>query len=225
MKHYVHFMMLVSLLCLMVTARTACAEGEGREAFQFEFSGRTVSEGVPEPWTLKVKNGDAKVRVIAEEGRKILHVVCSDASFSLQRETEVDVRQFPHLSWSWMAVKIPPDGDLRKGKTNDQALQLLLAFDGKKIISYVWDSNAPEGTVTDESVPWPVSLKIKVVVVKSGKVETGKWVGLERNVYEDYEKLFGEKPGLLKGVRVQSNCQHTGATAEGYFGEIQLLPN
>lgn len=225
MKYPVHVIAMLALLTLMAFAGATRAEGVGRELFQFEFDGETVKEGIPEPWTLKVKNGDASVRIVSEGGRKVLHLVCNDSSFSLQCETEVDVRKFPHLQWSWMVLKLPPEGDLRKGKTNDQALQLLLAFEKKKIISYVWDSNAPEGTISDESVGWPVNLKIKVVVVRSGKADMGNWVGLERNVYDDYVRLFGEEPGLLKGVRVQTNCQHTGAVAEGFFGEIHLQPN
>lgn len=224
MKRFGRARGLVFLLCLMVGAISEYAEGASHEAFQFEFDGRTVKEGVPEPWTLKVKGGDAQVRVMSEGDRKVLHVICSDASFSLQRETQIDTSQFPKLQWSWMALQLPPKGDLRKGSTNDQALQLLLAFENKKIISYVWDSNAPEGTISDESVPWPISLKIKVVVVKSGKTDTGSWVQLERNVHDDYLKLFGEAPGLLKGVRVQTNCQHTDGSAEGFFGNIYFRP-
>ena len=47
-----------------------------------------------------------------------------------------------------------------------RALQLLVAFEGRKILSYIWDSNAPEGTVADESIAWPVSLKVKVLTLE-----------------------------------------------------------
>ena len=101
--------------------------------------------------------------------------------------------------------------------TNDQGLQFFVAFEGKKILSYVWDTNAPEGTITEESVPWPVSLTIKVIVVKSGISDTGKWLTVRRNVYDDYRKFFNEEPLRVEGIRVQMNTQHTGGSAEGVF--------
>jgi hypothetical protein len=124
------------------------------------------------------------------------------------------------MEWSWKVTEIPEKGDARRKNTNDQALQILAAFENRKVISYIWDSNAPEGTVMDESVGWPFSVRIKVVVVRSGNADQSKWVVERRNIYEDYRTLFREETPRLSGVRIQTNTQYTRDSAEGFVGNI-----
>ncbi|MBI5203496.1 MAG: DUF3047 domain-containing protein [Nitrospirae bacterium] len=184
------------------------------------FSGPVSPEGIPSPWELKVKKGKADAKVVLENGEPALHMKSLKSSFSLEREFRLNVKDYPYVTWAWKALTLPLRGDVRKGSTNDQGLQFFVAFEGRKILSYVWDTNAPEGTVTEESVPWPVSLTIKVIVVKSGISDTGKWLTVRRNVYDDYRKFFNEEPPRVEGIRVQMNTQHTGGSAEGFFRNI-----
>ncbi|MGE5893623.1 MAG: DUF3047 domain-containing protein [bacterium] len=209
--------LLCVLLCLPLSL-----DAQDTAEIVFDFEGAPNKQGVPDPWKLKVKSGKSRVQVVKEANGSVARFVCEDASFSLQREIKIDTKKYPFLEWQWKAVRLPPNGDLRKSGTNDQALQILLAFSGNKILSYVWDTNAPEGTVGSESVPWPIGLSVKAVVVKSGTGEVGQWLVMKRNVYDDYRRLFGIEPGALQGLRVQTNCQHTGSTAEGHFGKISL---
>jgi len=195
------------------------------QAIVFGFDGKIGGDGIAAPWELKEKSGDANVKIASDAGEKIVQLKCDDASFSLGREIKVNPKTYPYIVWQWKALKLPPKGDLRKGKTNDQALQLLVAFEGEKVLSYVWDSNAPEGSMSDESVAWPVSLKIKVIAVKSGAADAGKWFTMTRNVYEDYKKFFKEEPPPVKGIRVQTNCQHTESAGAGHFGKIVFSKN
>jgi len=185
-----------------------------------DFSGQTNGEGVPAPWDLSVKKGKPFLNIISENGDRLLHLKSTKSSFALEREVAVDVHQYPNLTWTWKALSIPLNGDIRKKDANDQALQLILAFKGDRVLSYIWDSNAPDGTVVDEKLFWPMNLKIKVMVVMSGASDLGKWFTITRNVFEDYRNLFNETPSPLVGVRIQMNTQHTGGNAEGLFKGI-----
>ena len=89
-----------------------------------------------------------------------------------------------------------------------------MAFEGGKILSYVWDANAPVGTVADESIGLPLFITMKVIVVESGTTDKGRWLEISRNLYEDYKRMFGEEPRKVRGIRVQSNSQYTGDCAE-----------
>ncbi|MCX5796657.1 MAG: DUF3047 domain-containing protein [Elusimicrobia bacterium] len=203
-----------------VVGRPVAAGVAAEMAMLLGFDGSVGSDGVPAPWQLKVKVGIAEVKNILENGEKALHLVCKDSSFAVERQINVNVADYRRLAWKWKAVHLPPQGDLRNKGANDQGLQLLLAFAGRKTLSYVWDSNAPEGTVSDESIGWPVNMKIKVMSVKTGAADEGKWITFSRNVYDDYRTIFGEAPGAVQGVRVQSNTQYTHSVAEGYVGNI-----
>ncbi len=97
---------------------------------------------------------------------------------------------------------------------------MMVAFEDRKVISYIWDAAAPEGTITDESIGWPFDLAVKVIVVRSGETDINRWVVEERNIYDDYEKMFHEKPSRIKGVRLQANTQYTRDTSEGFIRHI-----
>ncbi|MBF0558023.1 MAG: DUF3047 domain-containing protein [Nitrospirae bacterium] len=184
------------------------------------FDGVIEQSGIPRTWVLRTRAGRADAAVVHESEGQVLHIKCRESSFSLEREIMIAPDDFRFVSWTWKAVRLPQLGDVRRKERDDQALQLLVAFDNGRVLSYVWDSNAPEGTVVDESIGWPVNLAIRVIVVKSGPEDTGKWITHTRNVYEDYRKYFNEPPPRLKGVRIQSNTQYTKDTAEGFVRNI-----
>jgi hypothetical protein len=185
-----------------------------------DFGGHLTAKGLPADWNLKVHEGQAQAGLVSEDGERVLHMKSLSSSFSLERDMTVDVRNYPYLVWSWKAVALPPRGDVRKKSADDQALQLLVGFKDGRVLSYVWDSNAPKGTVVDESVPWPFSIKIKVLVVRSGDGDLGRWVTTRRNVYRDYKELFGKEPPEVERIRLQMNTQYTGDVAEGFMRDI-----
>ncbi len=184
------------------------------------FEGALQKNGIPGTWRLTTRTGKADAAAVPESGGRSMHVKCVEASFSLEHELMVTTDDYRYISWTWKAVRLPLSGDVRAKERNDQALQLLVAFDNGKILSYVWDSNAPEGTVVDESIGWPVNIAIRVIVVKTGAADTGKWITQTRNIYEDYRRFFKEPPPPVKGVRIQSNTQYTRDTAEGFVRNI-----
>ncbi len=177
-----------------------------------------VGAGVPAGWQLKEKSGKADFAVVQDEGIPALRLRSADTSYSFQKEVHVDLKQFPILTWKWKVTKLPAGGDFRKSGTDDQAAQLFLAFSKTRAIVYIWDTTAPQGTMGDAAAPFFMS--IKTVVVRSGKTGNGEWITETRNVYDDYRRLFGEEPGVVAGVRIQINSQHTGTSAESYFADV-----
>jgi hypothetical protein len=184
------------------------------------FDGKVNDEGVPAPWDLSIKKGKAYTKVISENGDHFLHMKSTKSSFALERELAVDASEYPYVTWTWKALTLPQEGDVREKGHNDQALQFIIGFKGDRALGYIWDTNAPPGTIVNESYPWPIGLTVKVIVVNSGTSETGKWLTLTRNLHADYKNLFGEAPPRMEGVRLQMNTQHTGGSAEGFFGKI-----
>jgi hypothetical protein len=203
------------LMCLI----GGTAEGDDK-SLSFGFESASAASGVTRPWGVKVKEGVADVRVVPYDGENALYLQCRQSSFSVERTIAVDTKRYPYVAWKWKALRIPSRGDVRVRGRNDQALQLLVAFENGRIISYVWDANAPEGTITDESVGWPVNLAVKVIVVKGGSSDVGRWVTQNRNVRDDYVRLFHGQPPQIKGIRIQANTQYTRDTAEGMVGSI-----
>jgi hypothetical protein len=183
-----------------------------------DFSSKIEASGVPADWKIKERSGKADFAVVDDDGIAAVRLRSANTSFSLQKEVDVDLKQYGLLTWKWKVTKLPEGGDFRKSGTDDQAAQLFLAFSRTRAIVYLLDATAPQGTIGDAAAPFFMS--VKAVVVRSGTTGSGSWLTETRNVYDDYRKLFGEEPGNVRGVRIQINSQHTGTSAESYFAAV-----
>jgi hypothetical protein len=140
------------------------------------------------------------------------------SSFGLEHQVNVDPAQLPYLTWHWKVARIPSGGDFRRANTDDQAAQVMVAFADRRILTYLWDSTAPKGAAQDASnIPL---VHIFAVVCQSGASDVNRWIAETRNVAADYERAYGRPAPRVKGLRIQINSQHTGTTAESYFGEV-----
>jgi hypothetical protein len=172
----------------------------------------------PLDWQVKVNHGRPEFGVCADNAVPCLHLKSVNASFALERRVDVQPSQMPFLTWRWKVTQLPSRGDFRHSTTDDQAAQLLVAFDDNRVITYIWDTNAPKGTAQHAGgVPL---LKIFAVVCESGNTDAGRWVAESRNLAVDYEHAYGKPAPRVKGLRLQINSQHTGSVAESYFGEV-----
>ena len=180
-------------------------------------TGNWASGRLPSDWMINVHHGKPDVSV-CDDGPSCLHFRSVRSSFALEHSLDVDPGQMPWLTWRWKVVRLPEGGDFRRASTDDQAAQVLVAFDDKRVLTYIWDTSAPKGVMQSAShIPL---VRIYAVVCQSGSGESNKWLTESRNVAADYERAYGKPAPRVKGVRLQINSQHTGSTAESYFGEV-----
>jgi len=185
----------------------------------FVFDTRTARAGrLPDEWRIKVNLGAPEVRVIDETQGAVIQLKSRRSSFALERALDIDPERLPYLTWRWKVATLPRGGDFRQATTDDQAAQILVAFTDRRILSYLWDSTAPKDTMQSAtSIPL---LHIFAVVCRSGPAELNQWLSESRNLSDDYQKAYGRRPPCLKGIRLQINTQHTGSSAESYFGDV-----
>jgi hypothetical protein len=69
------------------------------------------------------------------------------------------------------------------------------------------------------------SKRIKMLVVANASSGIGQWQSFKRNIVEDFEKAYGEKPGRLIGVGVLTDTDSSGEKVDTWYGDIQLLQN
>jgi hypothetical protein len=86
-------------------------------------------------------------------------------------------------------------------------------------LMYVWETRKPLGSV----VVNPRSDRIRKLVVDSGPEHLGTWRVHQRNLVADYERAFGEKPGPLMAIGKMTDADNTRASAEAWYGAIELL--
>jgi Protein of unknown function (DUF3047) len=195
-----------------------------REVFGFE--GPLGEHGVPAAWSFRrwspvtgFGDYEATARVDHGNGMAVLCMKSVRSGFIVGTKRNVDVTVLRQASWSWIAEALPAGGSFRERATNDQALQVLFAFDGGKVVSYVWDTAGPVGA-TGSGLSWQDD--VRVTVLEAGPAKLGQWITERRDLYEDYRKLFGADPPRLIGVAIQSNSQHTDSTGAGCVGPVTL---
>ena len=182
--------------------------------------------GIPEGWQGQTW-GSPKYdfRIVTESSHRVIHLKSQDDGSTISKEIKVDVKQYPFLQWQWKAVALPKGGDSRHKDTDDQACQVYVTFPRfpklvrSRIISYVWDSTAPAGTIVQSE---KTSL-VTYVVLRSGVGEVGKWITETRNVAEDFKRIYGQEPGeLAEAISISIDSNDTHDRAECFVGEISF---
>jgi hypothetical protein len=205
------FLLACSFLIFLFQAHTS------QLAFIVLNTAKWGSGRLPADWQIKMNHGKPDISV-CQETESCLHLKSVKSSFGLEHSVDVDPAQMPYLTWHWKVAQLPGGGDFRRASTDDQAAQVLVAFSDKRILTYIWDSSAPKGTMQSASnIPL---VRIFAVVCQSGTAESNQWIAESRNLAVDYERAYGRTAPRVKGLRLQINSQHTGTTAESYFGEV-----
>jgi hypothetical protein len=180
--------------------------------------GRWNAGSVPPDWQVKVNYGQPEFGPCSDPDGPCLHLKSTKASFALERRVDIIPTEMPLLTWRWKVTQLPAGADVRKPALDDQAAQLLVAFADRRILTYIWDTTAPKGTV--ESASAIPLVHIFAVVCQSGPAEMNHWVTESHNLAADYQRAFGKPAPRVSGLRIQINSQHTGTVAESYFGDV-----
>lgn len=183
-------------------------------------------------------------RLVSVEGRTVLHAHAVSASSALMHKMNADPLKQPWLAWEWKISSLLEKADNMQRATEDSPVRIVLGFDGDKeslpfadqvlfetakvitghdfpyaTLMYIWENKAPVGTV----IRSPHSNRIKMMVAASGADGTDQWRYFLRNIVEDFEKAYGEKPGPLIGIGVLTDTDNTGETVEAWYGDIRFF--
>jgi hypothetical protein len=181
---------------------------------------------LPEDWSVRVWQGMPEIEIVKEHRGSVLKLRSDQSNVALYKKVHVDLAQHPNLLWEWKVTELPVGGDARDGELDDQAAGIYVMFPrfpeffNTRIIGYVWESGAPQGTILKSQN----DSRIHYVVMRSGKRKIGKWIQEMRNVGQDYEQIFGEKAPTVGGVSLLIDSDHTQSSSESFFGEIYFSP-
>lgn len=179
--------------------------------------------GFPTGWRAQTEGGRANYTVRREDGRTYVHAESRADTCAIGLEKDVDPAQTPWLSFTWRAVELPQGADERTRATSDSGLGVYVAFDGwsypPRTLKYVWSTSVPAGTWT----PSPFAESVKIVVLRSGRAEAGRWVAETVNVADDYRRLFGEKDvPRVRAIGVLTGSENTRSRAVGEYGGFEF---
>jgi hypothetical protein len=215
-----------------VTSAPAPAKLRGMDIVRVAgFDSSQMQEGVPKGWLLDIKKGEPNISLEIGSQLYYLHLKSNESSYGIKNGTKVDIKEYPYLNWTWKVTKLPDGGDVRKSDTDDQAIQIYVAFTptgfpealNTPVLGYIWDNEAPRGWTGRSSAIG--GGKLRYVVIRNKTDRLGQWYTEKRNIYEDYRKLLkdvecAETAGLTHGIEFYINTQNTRSSAESYIGDV-----
>jgi hypothetical protein len=179
------------------------------------------------PWSWRGQPEDSVVHdmsIVSEDGRNVLHLVSANDSWTIIKDINggVDITEKPFLEWSWKVISLPDEADSREESIGDYAAGLCVGWlrfpeaVRSRTICYIWDTSAPVGTIVGSKEASTLTL----IVVRSGAADLGKWINEQRNVYKDFETIYGAAPKVVKMIAIVISSERTSSMAETWWGPI-----
>lgn len=198
----------------------------------------------PEGWkplTFKKIPSHTRYSLVNISNTVVIKAVSHHASSGLTREISIDPNVYPIIQWRWKIENILQKSDITRKSGDDYPARIYITFkyDKEKVgfferaqfeairflydqypplsaINYIWESHTPVGTM----VPNPYTDRVHMIVIESGTEKVGQWVTEERNVFEDYQKIFGEPPPKISGIAIMTDTDNTKESTIAYYGDI-----
>lgn len=208
------------------------------------FSRAQAGGPYPDSWkplTFHKIDEHTEYSLVEDDGTVVLKAVSRGSSSGLTQAVNIDPKLYPIVEWRWKIENVLQKGDVttKEGDDYPARLYITFAYDESKIgfldqaqyelarllhgqypptgaITYIWESRSPVGTV----VPNPYTDRVKMIVIESGADKVGEWVTESRNLYEDYQRAFGDDPPAISGVAVMTDTDNTQESAVAYYGDI-----
>jgi len=176
-------------------------------------------------WEEKPFKGHTAYRIITEGDGHCLEARSDASASGYIYRLDVDLHQTPRLTWRWKVDRVLDKGDARSKAGDDYPARVYVIFPHwfppkTRSLNYIWANRLPQG----EAIPNSYYAKAIMVAVESGPDKAGAWVAEERNVLEDFRRLFGEEPPRVGAIAIMTDTDNTGERATACYDDIRLLP-
>ena len=207
-------LLLFCAACVTAVSVLPLAWGKGGERVTVTFERLT-------DWKEKSFKGHTAYSSVEDNGRRVLHAVCSGTASGLYHEIDLSAGELPIISWSWKVARTIAAEDPRQKSGDDFAARVYVIFPGRffwqtRALVYVYSDKLMPGTV----VPSPFTANAAVIAVASGNGSAGVWRNERRNYADDFRKYFMSEPPPPRAVAVMTDGDNTGSSAEAWYGEI-----
>ena len=233
---------LLVLLAAAVAPRVLAADTVVGARFSAAHPGGAMPEAW-QPFTFARIHRHTRYSLVADDSGTAVKAEADASASGLIRLLDVDPAALPLLEWRWKVESLPAKSDPTRKKGDDYAARIYVAFRfdparasmaqrakhamakaiyGEDVpnaaINYIWATATPVGTVLANAY----TDRVRMIVVRSGAADLGRWVRERRNVYEDYRRAFGEAPPPISGIAIMTDTDDTAGRAVAFYGDIVL---
>ena len=175
-----------------------------------------------DPWEDKTIQGKSRYWIEFEGKEGFVHGQAQESASAKYHKVRYNPQESPYLRWRWRAERFPNKTSGVGKNSDDYPARIDVVFTSHffrnfHCLEYVWDAASKEGEVRTS----PHGPQIRQIVLRNAPL--GEWMEEERNVLEDYQKLFGEAPRQeIRALAIMTDADGTKSLAEGYFDNIWI---
>ncbi len=210
------FFILIGILMLLF-AFPFLAGAQNQDTIGLGLSAEDYLPGkIPKGWTIRKKLGflrGAKAEWVIEEGVHAVKLHSKATLTFLEKIVDIDIREFPIVTWQWKVENILQNIDERTVEGDDHPIRIFFVFEPDASHSHL----QPGDIIKDPGKPMQ-----KLMVIEGGNRNLGRWLTYKRNLYEDYTMLYGEEPRRLIFIGILNDTDKTGQEAVSYIAGLQF---
>jgi hypothetical protein len=154
-----------------------------------------------------------------------------------------DVYEYPRIRWRWKVSGVYEKGNAKEKSGDDYPARVYIMFRydpegapvGKKLryglarklygtypphstLNYIWANMRHEEDILTNTY----AEEARMVILRWGDEEAGKWIEEEVNVLEDYQRAFGENPPREARIAVMNDSDNTGEHSVSCIDYIEV---
>jgi hypothetical protein len=197
--------------------------------------------GLPLGWEHKELKGKNTYSLVDDNGVKVLKAESKSAASGLFKQVNINPKDHQIVTAEWKITKLPSKADERKKDGDDCAARMFVVFEDSLpnasayskfkhklatsfssfvptgvAICYVWGNKLSK----DQDIDSPYTDWVRIVSLETGSDKVGKWVSIERNVYEDFKRIYKTEPKKIVAVGVMTDSDQTKDSLISYYKDI-----
>lgn len=177
-------------------------------------------------WQIQSFKGETRYIFDDRSGRRALFADSQGTASGLYREIRVDLRRTPWLNWSWRVDLLLNGVDERAKSGDDYSARIYVVVSGgaafwkTRSLVYVWSSNQPVGATWRNAF----TSNARMMALRSGMKDAGRWVSEKRDIRDDFRRLFGEELDHIDAVALMTDTDNSGQSATAWYGDLYFTP-
>ncbi len=194
------------LVCAFMFISTALF---ATQSFSIDYS--TFSE-----WERKSFKGHTAYALFQQEAASgipyyLLNAKSEKSASAVMMEQDIDIGVMPWMSWHWKVAQFPQVVNEKSKQGDDFAIRISVVIQpgftvmSSQTIVYVWSQQSPVGA----SWPNPYSPDHFMMLAASSGTERDTWQFAQRNVQEDFARIYGETYNTVNAVAIMSDSDNS----------------
>lgn len=185
-----------------------------------------------------------KYDIVKDGSNSFLRARTDSSASGLIYRKRFSIKEHPIVQWRWKIDRVFKKGDATAKKGDDYPVRIYIIFEydpakagfttrakyglAKKLygeypphssLNYIWANRQHDTKV----IVSPYTSLSRMIPLRSGAGEAGKWMTESVDVLKDYKAAFGKEPPDKASLAIMSDSDNTGEKAQAHVDFIQVL--